>query len=316
MSNPILDRVEKDAQRGYAGFRTGRQNQQAPQQYPQQQGYAQYGQQGYAQPGHGQQQYPQQYGQQGYGQQYGQPQPGHGGPGPISGGGGDRAMTIDDVMVKTAALFALVLVTGAASWALTPTLGPILLIVGIVGVIGMSVALMFVKGPAIPLVVAFAAVEGVFVGAISHTFATLYDAPGTPVFESIITQAVLATVCVFAAMLTLYKTGIIKVTEKFRSIMGMALMGYFFFMLANLAYVWFFDGPRFGFGGSTWVGIGLSLFAVGLASLTLALDFDNIDRAIATGAPQKYSWRLALGLIVTLVWLYIEMLRLLARMRD
>lgn len=313
MSNPILDRVEKDAQRGYAGFRdSGVSNQQ--QGYAPQQGYGQpqsYGQQGYGQP--------QQYGQQGYGQ----PQPGFGGPGSVpglggdgGGGGGDRAMTIDDVMVKTAALFALVLASAAGAWYLTPTLGPILLMVGIVGVLGMSVAMMFVKGPAIPLVVAFAVVEGIFVGAISHTFAGLYDPPGTPVFESIITQAVLATLCVFAAMLTLYKTGVIKVTQKFRSIMGMALLGYFFFMLANLAYVVFFDGPRFGFGGSGLLGIGLSLFAVGLASLTLALDFDNIDTAVRTGAPQKYSWRLALGLIVTLVWLYIEMLRLLARLRD
>lgn len=302
MSNPILDRVEKDAQRGYAGFRdSGSSNQQ--------QGYAP--QQGYGQP--------QQYGQQGHGQ----PQPGHGGPGPVGGfggsgggGGGDRAMTMDDVMIKTAALFALVMAAAAGSWYLAPTLGPILVLVGIVGVIGMSVAMMFVKGPAVPLVVAFAVVEGIFVGAISYTFARLYDAPNTPVFESIITQAVLATLCVFAAMLTLYRTGVIKVTKKFRSIMSMALLGYFFFMLANLAYVMFFGGPRFGFGGSGIVGIGISLFAVGLASLTLALDFDNIDRAVATGAPQKYSWRLALGLIVTLVWLYIEMLRLLGRLRE
>ena len=64
------------------------------------------------------------------------------------------------------------------------------------------------------------------------------------------------------------------------------------------------------------LGIGISLFAVGLASVSLALDFDMIDRAIATGAPQKYSWLLAHGLIVTVVWLYIEFLRLFARMRE
>lgn len=298
MSNPIFGRVEKDARSGYAGFRSGGASPApAPQQYGQQPAYGQ------------------QYGQSQYGQQPWGGQQQAGGPIQTAPDQG-RSMTLDDVLMKTAALFAIVLVAAAASWALSPTLGPILLMVGFVGVLGMGIAMMFVKGPAIPLVLAFAVVEGIFVGAISHTFAGLYDKPGTPVFESIITQAVLATLCVFASMLVLYRTRVIKVTEKFRAIMGMALMGYMLFMLANLAYVWFFDGPRFGFGGSGLLGIGISLFAVGLASLTLALDFDNIERAISTGAPEKYSWRLSLGLIVTLVWLYIEMLRLLARLRD
>lgn len=299
MSNPIFDRVEKDARNGYAGFRSGGAGSTSAPQQPQQ-----YGQQApYGQP-------QQQYGQQPWG---GQPQAG----GPIqTAPGGERPMTLDDVLMKAAALFAIVLATAVPSWLLSPTLGPILLMVGFVGVIGMGIAMIFVKGPAIPMVLAFSVVEGIFVGAISHTFAGMYDAPGTPVFESIITQAVLATLCVFASMLVLYRTRVIKVTAKFRAIMGMALMGYFLFMLVNLCYVMFFDGPRFGFGGSGLLGIGISLFAVGLASLTLALDFDNIETALTSGAPEKYSWRLALGLIVTLVWLYIEMLRLLARLRD
>ncbi len=314
MSNPIFDRVEKDARNGYAGFGSGSSSPAPQQQYGQQVPYGQpqqYGQQQYGQQApYGQ---PQQYGQQQYGQQpWGGQQTG----GPVQTGRGEQAMTLDDVLMKTAALFAIVLVTAAASWALSPMLGPILLMVGFVGVLGMGIAMMFVKGPAIPMVFAFSVVEGIFVGTISHTFAGLYDAPGTPVFESIITQAVLATLCVFASMLVLYRTRVIKVTAKFRAIMGMAIMGYFLFMLVNLGYVMFFDGPRFGFGGSGMLGIGISLFAVGLASLTLALDFDSIETAITTGAPEKYSWRLALGLIVTLVWLYIEMLRLLARLRE
>mgnify|MGYP000709325773 CR=1 FL=1 len=72
----------------------------------------------------------------------------------------------------------------------------------------------------------------------------------------------------------------------------------------------------FGFGGAGWLGIAISLFAVGLASVTLALDFDAVDTAIRTGAPQKYSWLLAHGIIVSLVWLYIEFLRLFARLRE
>lgn len=297
MSNPIFGRVEKDARNGYAGFGSGGSSPAPQQQHGQQSPYGQ----------------PQQYGQQQYGQQpWGGQQTG----GPVQTGRGEQAMTLDDVLMKTAALFAIVLVTAGASWALSPTLGPILLMVGFIGVLGMGIAMMFVKGPAIPMVLAFSVVEGIFVGAISHTFSGMYDPPGTPVFESIITQAVLATLCVFASMLVLYRTRVIKVTAKFRAIMGMAIMGYFLFMLVNLGYVMFFDGPQFGFGGSGLLGIGISLFAVGLASLTLALDFDSIETAITTGAPEKYSWRLALGLIVTLVWLYIEMLRLLARLRE
>lgn len=307
MSNPFMEGVEKDARNGYAGFRSGgASSAPAPQQHSQPQSYGQ--QAPYGQP----QQYgqSQQYDQQPWG---GQPQAG----GPIqTAPGGERSMTLDDVLMKAAALFAIVLATAVPSWLLSPVLGPVLLMVGFVGVIGMGIAMIFVKGPAIPMVLAFSVVEGIFVGAISYSFAGIYDPPGTPVFESIITQAVLATLCVFAAMLVLYRTRVIKVTAKFRAIMGMALMGYFLFMLVNLGYVMFFDGPRFGFGGSGLLGIGISLFAVGLASLTLALDFDNIETALATGAPEKYSWRLALGLIVTLVWLYIEMLRLLGRLRD
>lgn len=313
MSNPIFGRVEKDARNGYAGFGSGGSSPAPQQQYGQQSPYGQpqrYGQQYGQQAPYGQ---PQQYGQQQYGQQpWGGQQTG----GPVQTGRGEQAMTLDDVLMKTAALFAIVLVTAGASWALSPTLGPILLMVGFIGVLGMGIAMMFVKGPAIPMVLAFSVVEGIFVGAISHTFSGMYDPPGTPVFESIITQAVLATLCVFASMLVLYRTRVIKVTAKFRAIMGMAIMGYFLFMLVNLGYVMFFDGPQFGFGGSGLLGIGISLFAVGLASLTLALDFDSIETAITTGAPEKYSWRLALGLIVTLVWLYIEMLRLLARLRE
>ncbi len=116
-------------------------------------------------------------------------------------------------------------------------------------------------------------------------------------------------------MLIAYKTGLIKVTEKFRRIMTMALIGYAIFALVNFGYA-VVTNTQFGIGGSGGLGIAISLFAVGLAAFTLALDFDSIEYAIRTGAPQKYSWLLAHGLIVTLVWLYIEFLRLLGRLRN
>ena len=87
------------------------------------------------------------------------------------------------------------------------------------------------------------------------------------------------------------------------------------FAVVNFIYASFSSQP-FGFGGTGMLGIGISLFAVGLAAFSLALDFDAIEYAIRSGAPQKYSWLLAHGLIVTVVWLYIEFLRLFARLRE
>ncbi|WP_435200086.1 Bax inhibitor-1/YccA family protein [Janibacter sp. GS2] len=315
MSNPILNRVEKDAQRGYAGFRdSGMSNHQ--------QGYAP--QAGYGQPqgrapqqGHGQ---PQQYGQQGYGQ----PQPGFGQPGPVGGlggdGGGGRAVTLDDVLMRTGALFAVMLVVAAVGWtlaAMAPAIGGMMMMVGLVGTIGMSLFVMFRRKPiGAALAVVYAGVEGLLVGPISSFYHQNFDPAGGSVFESIVTQAILATICVFGSMLVLYSTGVIKVNQKFRAIMGMAIMGYFIFSMINLGYMLFFDGSPFGFGGTGLMGIGISVFGTGLAALTLAIDFDDINLAIKTGAPASYSWHLAIGLLVTLVWLYLELLRLLARLRS
>ncbi len=120
---------------------------------------------------------------------------------------------------------------------------------------------------------------------------------------------------VFVGMLIAYKTGLIKVTEKFRRIVTMAVIGYAIFALVNLLYA-VIGNHAFGIGGTGVLGIGISIFAIGLASAMLAVDFDSIDRAIAAGAPEKYSWLLAHGLIVTLVWLYLEILRLLGRLRS
>lgn len=314
MSNPILNRVETDAKRGYAGFRDsgaqspqqsyGQQTHGAPQHYGQQQGHGQ----------------AQAYGQQ---QGYGQPQPGFGQPGPVPGmggwDGGGRTLSIDDVLTRTATLFAVLLAVGGLAWAATvvsPPLGSAAWMVGLAGSLGLGLYIAFRRKPVrAGLAVTYAAFEGLFVGAISAAYHQMFDVPGTGVFESIVTQAVVATLCVFGSMLLLYKTGVIKVTAKFRSIVSMMVMGYFVFSLINLGYMLFFDGSPFGFGGTGWMGIGISLFAIGLASVMLTLDFDSIDRAINTGAPVSYGWHLAIGLLITLVWLYLEILRLLGRLR-
>jgi uncharacterized YccA/Bax inhibitor family protein len=288
-SNPVFNRIEREAEQGYAGFRD-----RGPQPPPPAAPAPSWGQ-----PTMSDQQLQEMYNQPAAA--------------PVQMG----RVTLDDVVMKTAGLFTLVLVFAAIGWALAPTaLGGVVILGGIAATLVLGLVIAFKKTISVPLIVGYAVVEGLMVGAISFTYSTIFDPPNTPVFEGIVMQAVLATLSVFGGMLLAYKTGLIKVTAKFRRIVTMAIIGYAIFAVINLGYVLFFGGSMFGFGGSGALGIGISLFAIGLASMSLALDFDSIERAIASGAPQKYSWLLAHGLIVTLVWLYLEILRLLGRLRS
>ncbi|MBD3782839.1 MAG: Bax inhibitor-1/YccA family protein [Micrococcales bacterium] len=282
-NNPAFNRLEKDARSGYAGFRTGPQSSSAvPTELSAQQLQDMYSAPSAVRPGT------------------------------------ERPVTMDDVVMKTLGLFAIVLVTGAVGWYLSATsqvLGLVAWGAGIVGILGLGIAIAVKKTLSVPLILTYAVFEGLFVGAISQTYSGAFDPQGTPAFQGIVAQAVLATLATFAGMFVAYKTGLIKVTAKFRRIVTMMVFGYVIFALVNFGYA-IFTNSAFGIGGSGALGIGISLFAVGLAATMLALDFDQIDYAIRTGAPQKYSWLLAHGLVVTLVWLYLEFLRLLGRMRN
>ena len=285
-SNPVFTRIEREAEQGYAGFRD-----RAPQP-------------------------PQPAGSWGATDQmtdrqlqdlYSQPSAG-----PVQTG----RLTLDDVVMKFSGLFALVLVFAGIGWALAPSpVGPVIMLGGIAATLVLGLVIAFKKTISVPLIVAYAVVEGLFVGAISQIYSVQFDPEGTPAFQGIVAQAVIATLSVFVGMLLAYKTGLIKVTEKFRRIMTMAIIGYAIFAVVNLGYA-LISGEQFGLGGTGALGMAISVFAIGLASFSLALDFDSIERAIAAGAPQKYSWLLAHGLIVTLVWLYLEILRLLGRLRS
>jgi uncharacterized YccA/Bax inhibitor family protein len=284
-SNPVFTRIEREAEHGYAGFRD-----RGPQPPQPAAGWA-------ATDQLTDRQLEQMYTR------------------PSAGAVQTGRVTLDDVIMKTAGLFAIVLVFAAVGWVLTPQVGGVLMLGGIAATLVLGLVIAFKKTISVPLIVAYAVVEGLFVGAISNVYSLAFDPTATDAFHGIVAQAVLATLSVFAGMLLAYKTGLIRVTEKFRRIMTMAIIGYALFALANLAYALIAHQP-FGLGGTGALGIGISLFAIGLASFSLALDFDSIERAIAAGAPQKYSWLLAHGLIVTLVWLYLEILRLLGRMRS
>ena len=232
--------------------------------------------------------------------------------------GTDRVVTYDDVIMKTLALFAIVLVTGAVGWGLVasaPALGLPVVFGGMIVTLVLGFVIAFKKTLSVPLILGYAVFEGLFVGGVSYLYQNAFDPEGTPFFNTIVFQAILATLATFAGMFIAYKAGLIKVTAKFRRIMTMAIIGYTIFALVNVVYALVTNTP-FGIGGTGPLGILVSLFAVGLASLSLALDFDAVDYAVRTGAPQKYSWLLAHGIIVTLVWLYIEFLRLLGRLRS
>ena len=285
-SNPVFDRIEKESRQGYAGFGRGG----APAQQPTG-GLA-------ATDAMSSQQLQDLYNQ------------------PSAGPVQTKRLTLDDVIMKTAGLFAIMLVTAFVAWQLTPSFGGVLALGGIAATLVLGLVIAFKKTISVPLIVTYAVFEGVLVGSISRFYAAAFPLePGQTFFQGIVPQAVLATLCVFTGMLLAYKTGLIKVTAKFRRIVTLAVVGYALFALVNLGYALIADAP-FGIGGTGALGIGISLFAIGLGALMLALDFDSIERAIASGAPEKYSWLLAHGLIVTLVWLYLEILRLLARLRS
>ena len=127
-------------------------------------------------------------------------------------------------------------------------------------------------------------------------------------------QAAGATVAVFVAMLVLYRTGIIKVTPGFRKIIAAATMGILALYLVSFVMNLFTDGGIAFINSPSLFGIGFSIFVCGLAAMNLALDFDLIERGVATGMPKNYEWVAALGLVVTIVWLYLEILRLLSKL--
>jgi uncharacterized YccA/Bax inhibitor family protein len=225
-----------------------------------------------------------------------------------------RRVTLDDVVMKTLGLFGIVLVVGAASWNVVANnpdqqFGFMLTLGALVGTIALGLLIAFRKTISVPLIVLYAAVEGVLVGAFSSYIDSF------PAYHGLVATAVLATVSTFAGMFLGWKFGLIRVTNRSRRIFGMAIVGYLLFSLVNLVAVLMGVGSGFGFGGKGPLGIAISVLGVGLASYSLAIDFDSVDRAVKAQMPEKYSWLLAHGLIVTLVWLYLEILRLLARMR-
>jgi uncharacterized YccA/Bax inhibitor family protein len=235
--------------------------------------------------------------------------------GPSAGPVQTGRMTYDDVVAKTGLTLAVLLVGAVVGW-----MYPGLMLVGLVVGLVLGLVNSFKREPSPALILAYAAFEGLFVGGISNVFENMragFNAAGDPVYlDGIVAQAILGTVAVFAVALVVYRQRWIRVTSRFRKVVIVAGLGYLLFSLVNLVAMLFdwVDGP-FGFRNGM-LGVGISVFAVVLASLFLMLDFDFIEKGVATGLPAKYAWTAAFGLVVTLVWLYVEMLRLIAILRG
>ena len=221
-----------------------------------------------------------------------------------------QRVTFADVMVKSAIMFGLAVVGALVGWALTsaaPGIGSVVVAVGCVGTIVLGLVNAFKRKVSPPLTLLYAACSGIFLGAVSYWYNQLALASD---YEGLVLQAVLATFTTFGVMLLLYGTGIVKVTNKFIKFMTVAMVSYFFIALASLVGALFGVGGGWGFYGVGTLGLLLCLFGVGLAAFSLMLDFEAIKQGIAMGLPERESWRLSFGLLVTLVWLYLEFLRL------
>ncbi|BCJ58525.1 Bax inhibitor-1/YccA family protein [Micromonospora endophytica] len=243
------------------------------------------------------------YGQPGYPQQY-PPQAGYpGAPGSPSAPSAVTPMSIDDVVVKTVTLLAILGVSAAAAWMLVPDalLGVAWIGAAVVGlVLGLIISFSRMANPA--LVVAYAVVEGVLVGAVSKFYESLFD--------GIVLQAVTATFGVFFVMAMLYRARVIRATPAFTKGLIAVMAGLFAVMLINLVLAMF--GVNTGLRDGSPLAIGFSLVCIVVAALSFVLSFKEVEDGVRMGLPQRYSWVAAFGILVSLIWLYIELLRLLS----
>ncbi|NBR93596.1 MAG: Bax inhibitor-1/YccA family protein [Actinobacteria bacterium] len=214
-------------------------------------------------------------------------------------------MTMDDVVARTGFLFAILVAVGAAAWFFNVGFG--IAMISLLGALGLSLIISFSKNVRPALVVAYAGLEGLAIGAISRFYNDVY--PG------IVSQAVIGTLAAFVGVLALYRSGKLRATPQFTRILMGALIGYLVLGVASLIASFVGVGGGFGFYGVSGIGLLLAAGGVVLASLFLVLDFNQIEEGVRQGVGEQESWRAAFGLMVTIVWLYLEILRLLAILR-
>lgn len=237
-------------------------------------------------------------------------------------------MTVEDTVIKTIGLFAILLVTAAVGWIWTmstvdvnnpnslPTMAP--WIVGALGGFVLAMVVIFTSRKKIrpALIWGYAAFEGLFVGAISAFFEFIW--PG------IVIQATIGTLAVVGVTLALFASGKVRASKKATKVFMIAMIGYLVYSLVNVLLM-VFNAPIAGgaFGMSSTIeifgiplGVIIGVFVVIMAAYSLVLDFDSIQQGVRNGAPRQYAWLGAFGIMVTVVWLYIEILRILAILRG
>ena len=234
------------------------------------------------------------------------------GSGRVVSGGNDQTMSLNGTVNKTGLLLLIIMVSAAYTWNRytgPESMGAILpmLLVGAIGGFVVALVTVFKKTWAPYTAPVYALLQGLFLGGISAMLEMKY--PG------IVVQAVGLTFGTLAALLMAYRSGLIKATENFKLGVVAATGGIFLLYMANI--VMGFFGHSIGFiHESGWMGIAFSGFVVVIAALNLVLDFDFIENGVESGAPKYMEWYGAFGLIVTLVWLYLEILRLLSKLQS
>lgn len=224
-----------------------------------------------------------------------------------------RTMALPDVIAKTFLMFAVMLPVAAVTWYFEPPT-PVFL-VAVFAALGIGIWASVKRVPSPPLFLLYAAIEGVVLGAISQVYNQWAQANGAE--HGIVGMAIAGTLIVFVLMLALYRSRIIKINGRVAKVFTVALVSYLILSVGSLLVGWIFGvGDGLGLFGLGWIGIAISFLAVALASFSLVMDFAAIEQMITMGAPERESWRAAFGLVVSLVWLYLELLRLLALLQS
>ncbi len=232
--------------------------------------------------------------------------------GPVSAWN-SRVMTVGGTASATGVLMVILLAAAVFGWQAGPSSDassakfPALAIGGVLVGLVCAIVVHFKPMWARVLAPVYAIGQGFFLGVISKAYENYQN--------GVVLQAVGATLGVFVAMLVLYKTRIIKVTDRFRRIVVTATMGLMAFYMVSFVLNLFGGGVSF-LQSSSLLGIGFSIFAAGLAAMMLAVDFDMIEKGAQQKLPKGMEWYAAFGLLITIVWLYLELLRLLSKLNQ
>ncbi len=216
-------------------------------------------------------------------------------------------LTIDDVIMHTLGLFALLGVTAALGWASAPS-SPGLGFAAAIAALGLSLYIAFRQQMRPALIITFALLEGFAIGMISRFYESAY--------QGIVAQALLGTAVIFIVMLGLYRSRRLRATPRMARVVYSTLAGVVALSLIDLVLRGVTGGHLPILNSPSPIGIIFSLVVLVVASLQFILDFDYIERAIAAGAPRSEAWRASYGLLIGFVWVYLELLRLLSKLRN